>query len=278
MLKDIKNPESHRLYAWIYRLQGLNEQAEHELTEYRKSFTVENDSSFNLAPVNICVKEDALNNNENILNAISNIYEDTKRIINEISLEYGLNPDTCIETSCQDCCTKTFPYISYVEYLYIKKWLDNQSEELRSKIIDNSKKIVLDYKEKYKKDPPFVSVGKKSQHDYPDEFKFDCPNLGNNKCNIYDVRPFTCRAYSFSSSDGVSYKGCDYFYEQFRKATKLSNTRKVINMQSFFDFAKKADEKLLGAHVIAPIPVWFCKSHEECLENIKALSKQMQPL
>ena len=107
------------------------------------------------------------------------------------------------------------------------------------------------------------------QKEYPADFVFACPCLRDNKCNVYDVRPFTCRTYAYTIHDGVRYKGCNYFFEQLKGATKLHDIRKVINMASFFDFAGLVDKKLIGMRVIAPIPVWFAQSYDQTLEIIQ---------
>ena len=111
-----------------------------------------------------------------------------------------------------------------------------------------------------------------AQKEYPLGFQFECPCLGDNKCNVYNNRPFTCRAYGYSSMDGIRYKGCSYFFEQFKGATKLNAIRKVLDMNSFINYASEVDEKLIGKHVIAPIPVWFASTHEENIEKIKQLN------
>ena len=40
---------------------------------------------------------------------------------------------------------------------------------------------------------------------------------------------------------------------------------------SFLDYSIKVDKKLIGKHVIAPIPIWLAYSYEENLEKIKKL-------
>ena len=262
----------HRLYSWIYRLEGNEKLAEEELIKYRKSWLPEKDSGIISHLINLDLPKYVPDDLPDIFNCIKNAYEQTKELINKIDLEYGLNAMTCIEATCQDCCTKTFPYVSYIEYFYIKTWLDSQNPVLLQKVSSESKKIVKLYKDKYKKDPPFMCGENIDQHaEYPMEFLFSCPFLGDNKCNIYEVRPFTCRAYGFSSLDGVRYKGCNYFFEQLKSATKINSIRKVVNMASFFNFAKLVDEKLVGKRIIAPLPVWFAQSYDETVEIVKKI-------
>lgn len=270
LLEDCTDTEIHRLKSWIYRLRGQEDKAESELIKYRTSFKPSEDIGIHCQLVNLKLPEDIPDNINDVYLLIDDAYKQTNEIIRQLDLEYGLNAMTCIETGCQDCCTKTFPFISFIEFLYIKKWLDEQPIELQTKIKETSIQVVDMYKEKYKKDPPFLlgdNVDQKKE--YPLDLQFDCPCLGDNKCNVYQVRPFTCRAYAFSSIDGVRYKGCNYFFEQFKSATKLTDVRKVVNMASFKDFAKKIDKKFLGESAIAPIPVWFAQSYEETLDKIK---------
>lgn len=270
LLKISNDFEVHRLYAWIYRLLGKDDLAEKELIEYRKNWIPNKDIGLYCQLVNLNLPQEVPETIEEIFDSVKAAYDETKKLIQEFDLEYGLNAMTCVETGCQDCCKKTFPYISYTEYLYMKKWLDTQDETFKRNIYDQSVKIVNLYKEKYKKDPPFM-CGEHidQQKEYPSDFVFECPYLGDNKCNVYQARPFTCRAYSYASQDGIKYKGCNYFFEQIKGATKLNDIRKVINMPSFFEFAKLIDEKLIGRRVIAPIPVWFAQSHEETVEKVK---------
>lgn len=272
LLKYSDDNEVHRLYSWIYRLQENEMLAEKELVEYRKNLLPikDSDRGIHCHLINLDIPDEVPENEQEILTSLTKLYSQTKELTKELDLEYGLNASTCIETGCQDCCTKTFPYLSYTEYLYLRKWLETQSKELQKMIYERSVAVVNLYKEKFGKEPPFMLGDSFDLHkEYPPDFVFECPNLGNNKCNVYEGRPFTCRAYSYASSDGRRYKGCDYFFLQFSSANKLSDVRKVVNMASFFDFAKETDEKLIGTRIIAPIPVWFAQTHEETLEKIK---------
>jgi Fe-S-cluster containining protein len=215
--------------------------------------------------------DEVSNNKEQIFEILEDAFNKTKDYIKQLDLEYGLNGMTCIETGCQDCCTKTFPDVSYTEYLYIYEWLNKQPEDFKNRIYKSSKEVVTLYKKKYGKEPPFLKGETDIHCEYPMDFTFDCPFLGDNKCNVYEARPFACRAYGYGSRDGIRYKGCNYFYEQFKGATKLTDIRKVISIPSFYKFSRIADEKLIGKRIRAPIPVWFSQSHEEVLEKIKKL-------
>lgn len=267
-----KDTEVHRLYAWIYRLEKKEDLANKELIKYRTEslFNTKIPNSIQYQMVDLNLPCEISDNTEEILNLLKNAYNQTKDITNQIELEYGINKMTCAETGCQDCCKKTFPLISYTEYLYMRSWLNDQSKEYKEKIYKESKMILTLFKEKYKKDPPFLTgTNIETEVGYPFDFSFTCPYLRDNKCNVYEARPFTCRAYGYGSTNGIRYNGCSYFSAQFKSATKLHNLRKVINMKSFKDFASLTDEKLIGKSISAPIPIWFAYSHEEVLEKIK---------
>ena len=272
IIAGYSEPEVYRLNAWIYRLEGNSALAEEELVKYRKFWIPEKSAGIHCKLVDLKTETVIPKEIEQIFTQLKSAYSETSKLTSQIELEYGLNPMTCVETGCQDCCKKTFPYASYTEYLYMYQWFCGQPDDVKKLIQEESKKIVSMYKEKYGKEPPFMSGETfELNKEYPVEFVFECPFLGDNKCNVYENRPFTCRAYAYSSQDGVRYKGCNYFFEQLKGATKLNDIRKVLNMRSFYDFAKKTDEQLIGKRVVAPLPVWFAQSYEETLEKIKNL-------
>lgn len=274
LLVNCKDEEVHRLWAWIYRIEGKNDLAEGEMVEFRKRWKPEKDKGITCKPVSLHAPEIVPEGMDEIFKSIKGLFDETKSLTRNIELEYGLNEMTCIETGCQDCCKKTFPYVSYVEYLYLKDYIDKQPENFQKLIYEKSKSIVNKYKELYKKDPPLVLGGREeAEREYPTGFRFDCPCLGDNKCNVYENRPFTCRAYGYGTSDGSRYKGCSYFFEQFKGASKLSAIRRVVDMNSFINYAEKVDIHLIGKHVIAPIPVWFSSTYEENLEKIKSMGQ-----
>ena len=272
-IADCNNNEAHRLYSWIHRLEEKGAEAEAELVKYRKDIPKNQDAGVNYELLNLNLPEEVPESEEEILDLISKAYLEAREIIKKIDLEYGTDSMTCLETGCQDCCKKTFPFISYIEYLFMKRWLDKQDEEFKNQIYEKSVQIVNQFKEKYKREPAFVSNQDITENRtlYPGDFKFDCPYLGDNKCNVYEARPFMCRAFGFGSMNGTKFKGCDYFLEQFKRANNLTNTRKLINIESFNEFARNVDFKLIGKKIIAPIPVWFAQSHEETLKKINKL-------
>lgn len=274
LILNCNNIEALRLKAWICRIEENEKSGEEELTKYRKGILLKEDKGLNYKLINLSFPKNIPQSVSNILNIVLMVYEEAKEIIKDLDIEYGTDSMICIEAKCQDCCKKSFPFISYVEYLYMKNYLDNQDEKFKVQILKQSKEIVNNFKEKYKKTPPFITIESGNGNKkilYPGDFKFDCPFLGDNKCNIYEARPFMCRAFGYGSIDGTLFRGCNYFFEQLKAACELTNTRKVLNIESFNEFARNVDIKLIGKKIIAPIPVWFAQSHEETLEKIKKL-------
>ena len=277
LLKECNDPEKHRLISWIYRIEDKSELANKELAEYRSKllFKKSKNRTIQYQLINIDLPEEIPEDKDEILAVLEDGYSQIKKIKGEIQLEYGINKDTCFEANCHECCTKTFPLVSFTEYLYMRKWLDGQDEQYKNKIYEESIKLVTLFKETYKKEPQFIAVKDTLfQNSYPRDYSFTCPFLVENKCSVYPAQPFICRTFGYSSSnlDGIRFRGCNYFSRQLHSATELSNIRKIINENSCLNFVSELDKKLIDKHILASIPVWFSHSHEEILEIIKGLN------
>ena len=274
LLEGCSDYEVHRLNAWIYRLEGKDDLAEVELCEYRKHWIPEKEKGIYCQAVELDLPKQTSGDTGEIFGNLKSAYDQTKDLIKEFDLEYGLSGTTCMEAKCQDCCKRTFPLATYTEYLYQKEWLDKQPAEFKTKVYEESRKIADLYKERFNKEPTFiVGDGIPFTTEYPLNFFFSCPFLGDNKCDSYEARPFACRAYGFSTHDGVTFKGCSYFFEQFKSATKLNHIRKVVDATSFYKYSKMTDEKLIGEKVSAPLPIWFAQDYEATVKKVqKAIS------
>lgn len=270
LLEGCSDIENHRIKAWILRLRGKFAEAEKELEIYRQSYTPNTLMGFNCHATNLKMPVGIPNSEKDLLDVIKDAYDQIEELIKKMNIEYGLDGMTCIEAKCQDCCTKTFPYLTYTEYIYLRRWLEKQSKDLIDSIQNNSKNVLNDFKQKYNKEPIFILGEVPDVHDYyPKGFVFDCPNLGDNKCNVYEGRPLMCRGFGYGSMNKTRYRGCDYFMEQLKSATKLTNFRKVINMSSFYKYAVEVDKDLIGELIVAPIPRWFAQGHEETMNILK---------
>lgn len=275
--------EKHRLYSWIYRIEGNENKAEEELSEYRKTIDITSKPLviYKVTPLNL--PKILPTSEKDILSCLNDIYKDLEDKKNKLALKYGINRNTCFESNCLECCTKTFPCISYTEYLYMRRWLDKQPEEIKEKILQQSLKIVENYKKEYKKEPPFLGIKDLDNRYlyYPRGFSFECPALSETGCIAYEGQPFMCRVYGFGSSNKVQFQGCNYFQDQYLFATGLTLFREVIDILSFSKFAQATDASLIETKVLAPIPVWFAQGHAETVWKAKLhiLSKGiMSPL
>ncbi len=263
VLEPSSHFEKHRIYAWISRLEGDVLKADKELIKYRECLTQDINESVSLKMMSLSPPKNIPNNEEQAINALQNLYEQTETLKQDIAIEYGLNRNTCFEVGCTDCCTKTFPYVSYTEYLYLRRWLDKQPDKVKTHIYKQSLEIVNRYKEEYKIEPPFLYPDEQNIYKYyPKKFLFDCPALVSNECTVYESQPFICRAYGYSSDLGMLLRACSFYQEQLYAANGLSPIRKVLDIISFTNFIQLVDKKLLGTTVIAPIPVWFAQDHK----------------
>ncbi len=263
-----KSNEVHRLYAWLYRLEKKENEAEAELIKYRKEINQNNFKSLIFKMIRLDLPDSVPSNKEQIFKMLEDAYLKAQSLKEKIALEYGLCSNTCFEAKCSECCKKTFPIISYTEYIYLRDWVEKQSVEFKHQIHENSIKIVNSYREKYKKDPPFLSPLEAAENrlkHYPLDFRFECPALLEEQCSVYKAQPFICRVYGYASHNRSSFMGCNFFNEQFKAATTLTPIRKVIDMLSFADFVKLTDNQLIGVNVVAPIPIWFAQDHEKAL-------------
>ena len=275
LLKNINDNEVHRLNSWIYNLEGNKDLAQEELRKYvEKTLANFVDFKNNKRPIryklmSINIPSEIPTDQAEILNLLGSAYEEAKKLVEQMCFEYGINKMTCIEASCQDCCTKTYPVISYTEYLCMRGWFDKQEQKVQKAIYERSKQITSEYKNKYNIEPSFFKDNE--PHNYPREFEFNCPFLGDGKCTVYEARPFVCRLYGYGSYDGNQLNGCNYFTGQIAAGNKLNNTKKVVNMSAFTRLLTLTDKNLIGKKIAAPIPFWFSHTHEEIVEIMSKL-------
>ncbi len=262
LLSKSTHSEKHRIFSWIYRLENNEANAESELIEYRKKRELQTKGNIICKVLSVDFPEIIPTTINETLMLLNDIHTKTVELKDNIANEYGINQNTCFEATCNECCKKTFPYISYAEYLYLKTWLDKQDKKFQEQIYTKSKEIVSKFKEKYKKDPPFIPGSERNANKfYPSDFIFDCPALAPNGCSVYEAAPYMCKVYGYTTTDRFKITGCNYFSEQFNNATSLTNIRKVIDIVSFNKFIKLLDKNLIGASYFAPIPVWFGQEH-----------------
>jgi hypothetical protein len=69
LLKSSDDTEVHRLWAWIYRMEGKNDLAEKELVKYKKSWQPEIGKGFTCKPVPLNAPESVPESLEKIFDA-----------------------------------------------------------------------------------------------------------------------------------------------------------------------------------------------------------------
>ncbi len=107
---------------------------------------------------------------------------------------------------CSDCCHAIFD-LSFLEALYInRQFLEKVAEERKLEIFDDAN--VADRKIYRLKRKAFkaVEAGEKSEEQILLEMateRIRCPLLNeDNRCDLYDCRPLTCRLYGIPTSFG----------------------------------------------------------------------------
>ncbi len=80
---------------------------------------------------------------------------------------------------CAKCCKNAeFPF-SFLEFKYLLMGFLNLDKETQD-IIENNISKIVEQKEKYEGEPPFL---------------YDCPFLINDECSVYDYRGIVCRTF-----------------------------------------------------------------------------------
>lgn len=203
-----------------------------------------------------------------VLQRIRDLYHQTEALINSAELEYGVSGLTCKTLGCQDCCNRTFPVVSFSEYVNIRRWLQEHTGEFGTRVELESRRIVDLYVREHGQMPPFLFDYAAVKEYYPVGLSFRCPFLGDNSCEAYSVRPFGCRCYGYSTYNGLTMNACNYFYRQFEAASAMDPVRKVIGAASFYQSVSECDKALIGRMAFAPLPVWFAQDHEQTLKKL----------
>jgi len=110
------------------------------------------------------------------------------------------------ELQCSDCCHAVFD-ITLVEALYInKKFMQNVFEEKKAVILDKANTADRTVYRMKKKAFKAVEAGEKSEEQVLLEMaaeRIRCPLLNNEeRCELYEYRPITCRLYGIPTSIG----------------------------------------------------------------------------
>lgn len=159
----------------------------------------------------------------------------------------GLENSTCEYFACTDCCTNTFPVMSYTEYIYLRDWLKRNNYPM-AELEQRCNEIQADYEAQYGSRLEVLDKNLPENNirgiENPHNFKYSCPFLENGRCSIYAARPLLCRGFGLSSDNGVSVKSCNYFIKQYQHNASSSGERDVYDLRQVQSLARSSDRHL----------------------------------
>ena len=182
---------------------------------------------------------------DEVLSNMKIIFGEASAINNFINDTSLLTNDTCGAYGCDDCCRYTYPSLTLTEFEYIKNWaLENDYDF--SSAIEKAKTIQENYEKESGK--VFKIENKTDDLDLnPEDFKFDCPFLENNRCSIHPARPLLCRVFGSGSSDGQHMKSCNFYLNQYQYMNSPENERLVYDARGFQAMLEESDKYLTEA-------------------------------
>lgn len=243
-IQTINSPQKHRLLAFYYRRKGNKDLAKESLDKYKK---------YPLDPKAIKIKASKINQYyppEIFLDNLGKIYEELNQIQEEIIIRTGIDTNTCFNNTCNDCCIKTPPKVSLLEFLYIAKNLNLKIYKERAEIIDDDSLQIIDDSD------PYLSTN-------PKNLEFICPFLSNGACDIHLYRPLACRAYGLASIDGSNVQACNFYLKEYQSTTDEENSRELVDIRSLVSMLRRANEFISQTYSInnasASLPAWLRK-------------------
>ncbi len=217
--------QQYRLLALYYRRIGDNVKAEEELVKYREAFNSSETFNYKLNKI----KPMQFYAAKQLPEQLGAMYDEVSKIQEEALTRSGIYQDTCFYYSCADCCTKDFPVVSLVEFLYIQNSLSKEELEKftkRAKAIQE--KHVKLYGEPLKILDQTTLDGKSKLN--PHDMQFACPFLSEDQvCEIHSLRPLACRAFGLSTIDDETVQACKLYLQQYAANSGNRNERAVYD-------------------------------------------------
>lgn len=244
------------LYLYYRRVNDLAK-AEEELVKYREVF----DPAL-LKPVHIeSFGNELFYRPEETLANWNKILEEIDKIQQQVELLAGLESQTCAYFKCSDCCSNTFPVMSFTEFKYLENWLKENNYDLE-KIHQRANAIQEEHLKLY---GTKLEIVDKSQAENmirgienPHRFKFTCPFLEGGRCSIHPARPLICRGFGESTENDISIKTCNFYQAQYRSNTGPENKRYAYDMRLAQMLARSSDKHLVeGKDLKGTIAAWF---------------------
>lgn len=265
---DFDPLEQQRCLAMLYRRTGDETKAETAILKYRELFVPDLERRSKLKSIGnkkFFSPEKTLENWQQVL-------DECDEIQNDIEIIAGLYKATCDYFSCSDCCEKTFPIMSYTEYLHLKKYLEVNDYDLQ-KIKKASDQIQADHEKQFGSKLKIIDKTKKENQkrgvENPNAYKYRCPFLDEGgRCSCYQARPLLCRGFGLSSDNNISIKTCNFYLGQYQHNSSPENERYVYDMRQAQMLARASDKNLtqknLGTEKIlsGTIVAWFSSDNE----------------
>ncbi len=251
--------EQAYLRTFFYRTIGDSAQAEAALLKYRDVYRPIEPAAHIRSQANSSFYPP-----DQVLNNWDKILAETDAIQREVERKAGLYTMTCDYFQCSDCCSNTFPTMTFTEFKFLEKWLAENNYPIE-KIHQRAELIQQDYEKKYgtrlevldKELPENNFRGSENPHDY----KFSCPFLEGGKCSIYQARPLICRGFGLSTDNNISVKTCKYYLAQYRHNSNPDNDRYAYDMRTAEMLATSSDKHLTGGKRLkGTLVAWFSKN------------------
>lgn|GEM_PF-5763024 len=239
------NSQRHRLTALYYRRSMNKTSAEEALVKYRECFTPDLQAKIKINKLDISKNYSG----HQVLENIPSIYTEISSIHSEIMTRTGIDSDSCFYYSCNDCCTKDFPTVSLLEFLYIKNWFKDHDIDMKP-FIDNAMQIQKQHQEVFGEPMKIIDQTKSNfQEENPFGLQFRCPFLGaENICQVYPARPLVCRSFGVATNDGASVQACKYYLTQYQYNSSPRNERDVFNSSTTTHMFGEANEVIAKDH------------------------------
>jgi Fe-S-cluster containining protein len=235
------NSQRYRLQALYHRRLIDKASAEEALVKYRESFKPDLQGKIKINEIDISHIFPA----DQVFDNIENVYNEITTIQSEILARSGVDADSCFYYSCNDCCTKDFPTVSLLEFLYIKQWLSANNIDIKP-FVDKALQIQSQHQETFGEPLKIVDQTlSKAQDENPFGFQFSCPFLSSeNVCQIHHARPLVCRSFGLSSINHISVQACKYFLTQYQYNASHRNERDVFTAVTTTHMFGSANELL----------------------------------
>ena len=244
-IEDRQEAEKLRLLAYYYRRIGDEKSAEEYLMKYREIMPDDIQSSLSpeirpKANLDYFIPEDTLIHWEKILAELNAVQ-------NDVTVMAPLHKDTCGYFKCDDCCNYTSPHMSFTEFKYLEKWIQENNYPIQDVLLKNQEiqtKHEELFGEKLKVIDKSLPENQEKGIENPFGFKYSCPFLVEKRCSIYEARPLACRGFGLSTDDNLSIKTCNFYSEQYIHNCSRDNERYVYDLRPVQVMAKASDRYL----------------------------------